>query len=450
MNIVEIVERGVRKAESLGVSEAEVYVVREHSMSVAGDVRGVESIVSGESVSAFARIVIGKKLSVQGSMISTPSDIDVLIENAVKIAKVSSEDPKWVSLPKRLGSSMIFDIVDERIRNPDIGFYTEIVKEALEKPKQFSKIAFTNIAEVSLTFSERAIGNSYQQPVSCEKTDFVFSINVKAVDEGAESSFSSYYHAPTLREFNMSKVVEEATNVATSTLRARPVETGKYQVIFMPRVFASVLQALIVPAIRADMVQKNRSPLANKLFSEIISQEITLIDDGAAPNMAGSSPFDDEGVATKRKTVFDRGVLRTFLYDTYTANIDGRESTGNARRAGSSNTYPDATNIIVLPGSPFLESIIRDLRKGLVVYGTIGEWLSNPVNGFLNATITHGLLIENGEVKQAVKGVVLSGDIYRLLKENLIALSREYEVVSNYMVPAIAIDNVTVAGEGGG
>jgi len=148
--------------------------------------------------------------------------------------------------------------------------------------------------------------------------------------------------------------------------------------------------------------------------------------------------------------VFDRGVLRTFLYDTYTANIDGRESTGNARRAGSSNTYPDATNIIVLPGSPFLESIIRDLRKGLVVYGTIGEWLSNPVNGFLNATITHGLLIENGEVKQAVKGVVLSGDIYRLLKENLIALSREYEVVSNYMVPAIAIDNVTVAGEGGG
>ncbi|MEL9941193.1 MAG: TldD/PmbA family protein [Ignisphaera sp.] len=450
MDLIDMVVKGVRKAEQLGASEAEVYIVREYSTSITGDSRGVESILSGESISAFVRVVIGKRLSVQGAMMSKPSDIETLVENAVKIARASPEDPNWVSLPKRISSSQIMDIVDEKVKSPDIEFYTQIVKEALGKPSEISRNVLVNQAGVSLSFSERAIGNSYSSPISYEKTDFVFGIEVKAVGEGSESSFHSYYNAPTLKEFKMDKVVEEATKIALSTLKAKPVETGVYKVVFTPRVFASILQALIVPAVRADMVQKKRSPLANKLFSEVLSQQLTVIDDGAAPNMPGSGPFDDEGVATKRKTVFDRGVLRTYLYDTYTANIDGRESTGNARRSGSSNTFPDATNIIVLPGTEPLDSIIRDVRRGIIVYGTIGEWLSNAVSGFLNATVTHGLLIEGGEVKQAVKGVVISGDIYKILKDNLIGISKEFDAVSNYLVPAIAVDGVTVAGEGSG
>ena len=446
VDVIEAVERGLRKAESLGASEAEVYVVKESSTTIKASFKGVESIEGGESITAYVRVLIGKRLSIQGSMISRLEDIDSLVERAIKIAKSSPEDPQWISLPRKLGSTPVYDIVDERVKNPDIDFYTSMLKTGTEMPREIDRRVFTNSSYVYISTVVRAIGNSYQRPVSAESTYFSFGIEVKAVDSGYESSFYNHYSAPTLKEFDMRRVVEYATRVAVETLKAKPVDTGVYQAVLTPQVFSAILSALIVPAIRADMVQKKRSPLANKLFTEVLSQQITLIDDGAVPNMVRSSPFDDEGVETKRKTVFDRGVLRTYLYDTYTANIDGKESTGNARRVGASNTYPDATNILVLPGTSSIDSILRDIRRGIVVHGTIGEWLSNPVSGYMNATVTHGFLVVNGEIKQAVKGVVIAGDIYKLLKDNLIAISKEYEVVDNYIVPFVAMDNVSVAG----
>jgi predicted Zn-dependent protease len=64
-----------------------------------------------------------------------------------------------------------------------------------------------------------------------------------------------------------------------------------------------------------------------------------------------------------------------------------------------------------------------------------------------NATVTHGFLVEGGEVKQAVRGVVLAGDAYKLLKEGLAALSKEAEAIVNYIVPAVLLSGVSVAGE---
>jgi PmbA protein len=93
----------------------------------------------------------------------------------------------------------------------------------------------------------------------------------------------------------------------------------------------------------------------------------------------------------------------------------------------------------VLPGTSSLDSLVRDMNRGIVVHGTIGEWLSNPVSGYLNATVTHGFLVEGGEVKQAVKGVVLAGDAYKLLKEGLATLSKEAEAIINYIVPAVLL-----------
>jgi PmbA protein len=447
MDIRALVERGVRRAEVLGATEAEVYAVREETLTVRGNVRGVESIEGGETVHIYMRIAVGKRFSVQGGLVSRAEDVDSIAESAVKIARLSPEDPNWVSLPKKLGSTPVFDVVDSAVKSLEPERFVDIVKRALEMPRELDRRAFATEASASAAVIAKAIGNSYQPPVSCELTSFSFSVDVKAVEEGFESGFYSYYSAPTLKEFRLENIVVYTTRIAVDTLKAKRVETGAYRVLLMPRVFSSILGTLLVPAVRADVVQKKRSPLAGKLFSQVLSEQLTVIDDGAVPNMPGSAPFDDEGVATRRKAVFDRGILRTYLYDTYTANIDNRESTGNARRVGASNTYPDATNILVLPGTSSLDSLVKDMGRGIVVHGTIGEWLSNPVSGYLNATVTHGFLVEGGEVKQAVKGVVIAGDAYKLLKEGLVALSKEFEAVGNFMTPAALLQGVSVAGE---
>ncbi|MEM1916291.1 MAG: metallopeptidase TldD-related protein, partial [Ignisphaera sp.] len=254
--------------------------------------------------------------------------------------------------------------------------------------------------------------------------------------------------APTLREFDMNELIKNAVEVAVLTIRSKPIDTGSYNVIFMPQVLASILRTLIAPALRADQVQKNRSPLIKKLFSQVLSEEITIIDDGVAPNMIRSAPFDDEGVAMKRKTVVDKGVLLTYLYDTYTAYIDNQESTGNAVRHGlASPPVPDITNIILLPGTSSIENIVNDLKEAIVVYATIGEWLSNPVNGNLGATVVNAVYFKNGTPLHGVKGVTISGNIYNLLDRDLVAVSRDIELVGNMLVPAICSKNVAIAGK---
>jgi len=101
----------------------------------------------------------------------------------------------------------------------------------------------------------------------------------------------------------------------------------------------------------------------------------------------------------------------------------------------------------VLPGTESIDSISRDIKKGIIIYNTIGEWLSNPVNGYLNATITNGIYIENGEEKHAVKGIVISGNIYEMLGRNLITISKEYEHIGSILAPSTLVEKISVAGK---
>lgn len=449
IDIDKAIERGIKKAHQLGASEIEIYVVEEDTALANATQKGLEGIRRGITVSADVRVAIGKRVTVQGAIISSEEDLFNLIEKAMAIVKSVPEDINWVTLPRSYSFTPTYDIVDDRVRSCDIEFFTQLIDEVSNMPKELDKRAYASYIVIETSLIRKWISNSYvSTPASYEKTSFLFSLTVNAVENGYESSYHGYYLAPTLKEFDLKTLTEKTTSIAISTLRSRPIETGKYNVVFTPPVFASIIQILLVPAVRADQVQRNRSPLAKKLFSKVLSEDITMIDDGAAPNMIRSAPFDDEGVQTKRKTVIDKGVLMTYLYDTYTAYIDNQESTGNAIRPGIGlPPIPNATNIIIIPGLQSIDTIIRDVGDALVIYATIGEWLSNPVNGNLGATVTNAIYYKNGEPVQGVKGVTISGNIYNLLGENLIAISREVELVGNTLTPSVCVKEAIVAGK---
>jgi predicted Zn-dependent protease len=185
-----------------------------------------------------------------------------------------------------------------------------------------------------------------------------------------------------IKSFDWSSFVEDISKLAVNASQAKTPPPGAYRAVIDNELIGLLLHEAFGHATEGDLVMYRASVLCRRLGERVAGDLVTIVDDGLAK---GGYPvaFDDEGVATKRKVVFDRGVLRTYLYDTYTANIDNRESTGNAKRMGASNTYPDATNILVLPGTSSLDSLVRDMNRGIVVHGTIGERLSNPVSGYL-------------------------------------------------------------------
>lgn len=448
MDIDKVIEKSLRIAETLGASEAEVYVVEKNSVNVSTNLNRFKNVRKGNSLSFHIRIALGKKIVSQGFFVSSEEDVYNLIEKSVSMARVVPEDQHWVSLPRSYGRSLVFDLVDDRIKNVDISWLIEFVEKVVDMVKEVDRRVSANFVGVESSYMRKWIGNSYEKPMFFDKTIFYVDLSVKAVENSCENYYSNYYVAPTLKEFNVGEFVENTVNVVITTMKSKSIDTGVYNVVFMPRVFASILKILLAPAIRADQVQKNRSPLRGKLFSEVFAEDVTIVDDGSAPNMIGSGVFDDEGVATTRKIVVDKGMLITYLYDTYTAYIDNRESTGNAIRYGlSSPLVPDITNLIVVPGRVLIEDIVRDVGEVIIVYSTIGEWLSSFVNGNLSASIVNGVYVKNGVYVHGVKNVVISGNLYKFLGSDLIAVSRDVDVVGNMFVPAVCVRNISVAGK---
>ncbi len=122
-----------------------------------------------------------------------------------------------------------------------------------------------------------------------------------------------------------------------------------------------------------DSIYRSASFLAGKLGERVASENVTIIDDATIPGLFGTSPFDDEGVPSRRTVVIDRGVLKSYLLNTYTARKLGMRTTGNAARGITGNAGVGHGNLFLEKGDRSPEEIIRGIRRGLYVTELIGS-----------------------------------------------------------------------------
>jgi len=99
------------------------------------------------------------------------------------------------------------------------------------------------------------------------------------------------------------------------------------------------------------------------------------------------------------------------------------------------------------PGNVSLEEMIQETKRGIFIDETIGEWLSNPVSGNLNATITHGYLIENGELTKPIKGAVISSNFYEILKDGIELIGNDLRNYMQNYAPTVKLKEITIAGK---
>jgi PmbA protein len=156
-----------------------------------------------------------------------------------------------------------------------------------------------------------------------------------------------------------------------------------------------------------------------------------------------SSRCDDEGVGSKRNRIIESGVLKTYLYDTYTAGKAGTESTGNATRDNYAQTTSiDARNLkIEYPPS----DIVAETNKGVIIGSVIGAHTANPISGDFSVEARNSFLIENGEITSPVRSMMISGNMFDLL-QNIIGAGRDDRVLGNIITPTLKISGLKVIG----
>ncbi|MDI6846680.1 MAG: metallopeptidase TldD-related protein, partial [Candidatus Bathyarchaeia archaeon] len=189
------------------------------------------------------------------------------------------------------------------------------------------------------------------------------------------------------------------------------------------------------------------SAFKGKIGEKVASEIVTIYDDGLFNGGLRTWKFDGEGVPQQKTLIIEKGILRNFIYDDYTAKKEGKESTGNASRAGYLSTpNVEATNFHLMAGNKSPKELITEVDEGLLVYYLQGAHSSNPASGEFSVVATPAWKIKNGEIAYATKGAMLAGNIFEVLT-NVSALADNERKIGQLVAPWVLVENVKVIGK---
>ncbi|TAL24062.1 MAG: TldD/PmbA family protein [Nitrospirae bacterium] len=201
-----------------------------------------------------------------------------------------------------------------------------------------------------------------------------------------------------------------AARRATMMLTARRAPGGRMPVVISSEAGGTMIHEAIGHGLEADLANQGLSVYSGKMGEKVASRLVTVIDDATLPNKRGSFRFDDEGTHSQRTVLVKDGILINFMYDRHTALQDKTKSTGNGRRESyHSRPIPRMTNTFIAPGASSPEEILKSTPNGLFVR-KMGGGQVNTVTGDFVFEVQEGYLIENGKIKEPVRGATLTGN----------------------------------------
>lgn len=242
-----------------------------------------------------------------------------------------------------------------------------------------------------------------------------------------------------------SAIGAQAVKKALAKLGAKSLPSCRVPVVFDRDAARAVVRSMS-QCVLGSAAWRRTSYLATLLGERVASDLVTLVDDPLIPRGAGSRPFDGEGVASLRNEVVTRGVLRSFLCDSYTAKKLGRESTANAARGTSGGLSVSTSNFILLSGTETLEGMIRATPRGLLVTDLVGYGF-NAVTGHFSLGAV-GFWIEGGEITHPVHETTVAGSFDGLWK-GVDAIGSAATLHSNSDSPPFRVAELTLGGSGG-
>ncbi len=220
-----------------------------------------------------------------------------------------------------------------------------------------------------------------------------------------------------INSFNWDDFVKEISELASKASKAGLPPAGTYTAIIDPDVVGLLLHEAFGHASEGDLVEAGSSVLAGQLGKAVASEYVTIVDEGVVEG-GYFAPYDDEGVRKNRTVIVEKGILKSFLTSRHVAGKLGVEATGNGRAQDyAAVPIVRQTNYYMLSGDYSVEELIEDVSEGIYVTGkgiTGGE--VNPGAGTFTFSVGISWLIRNGERKDMVRGVTLSGLILDVLK----------------------------------
>jgi PmbA protein len=442
----------VARAIKAGATDAEAVVSEGDEFSVSVRMGEVETLQESGSRGMGLRVFVGQRSASASTSDLTPDGIAQLVTGAIALAQVTEEDA-FAGLP---------DQADFGQLDADLHLYFEDVyslpaAERIDQARRAEAAALAVDARITnsqgghfdAATGRRVLANS--RGFLGEYRSSYCGISAAPLAMDANGAMQRDFWSSSARRIadleSPESIGQEAARRALRRLGARRVPTQRVPIVFAPEVARSLIGHLFEAA-SGDSIWRSASFLAGQLGGSVAAPSITIIDDHTMllPNGVGgfgTSPFDGEGLPTRRTVVVQDGVLQTYLLNTYTGRKLGMRSTGNATKGLTGSPGIGAGNLYLLPGSQTPEEILSEISTGFYVTSLMG-FGANMVTGDYSRGAS-GLWIENGELTYAVEEVTIAGNLREMLR-NITAIGNDLVFRGSGASPTLRVDGMTVAG----
>ena len=433
----------VAAALKAGADGAEAVWAERQSLSISVRMGALEEVEREEARDLGLRVFVGKQqATVSGSNFS-PEARARLIERAVAMARLAPEEPYAGLAPQdklARGPSPNLDLFDP----------TEPSAESLEDQARAAEAAALAIPGVANSDGgSSGWSASRWRLVTSSGFDGLheasgFSISASAIaGEGSGMERAGDGRSKRWRADlpDAGEIGAEAGRRAVARLNPRKISSTTAPVIFENRVATSLFSPLI-GAIAGPAIARGTSFLKDKLGEALFSADVTVTEDPHRLRGLGSTPFDDEGVANKRRALIDKGVLTTWLLNTASALQLGLETTGHASRGLAGPPGVGTTNVTVEPGHLDLDALMRDAGSGLLITSMFGPSLNANTGDW--STGVSGFWFENGQIAYPVTEITVAGNLIDIYGRLVAGSDLVYRSSRNS--PSLLVDALAIAG----
>jgi PmbA protein len=440
----------VATAQKRGASLAECTVQEGAHLSAKVRLKETELVEEAASRSIGLRVMLGQKVAVTYTSDLTQAGLKRLVEDAIELAELSQPDPfagaPDPSLLSRSEQHAQLDLFDPAVDGVDAGEAVQRAREGERAALEFDpRITNSEGATFTRVSGASALVTSGGFHGATRGTYASIVVSPVADDEGGKKRSGYYWSSRRhLGQLEAADAVgREAAKRTLQKLGARKVESQEIPVIFDQDAARSML-GLLAGCISGGAIWRRSSYLLDRLDTQVASDLVSVIDDPLIPRGPGSRAYDGEGLLSRRNTIVERGVLKSYQLDTYSGKKLSMPSTANAARGSSGGVGISSTNFQLLAGSQTPEQILRDTPKGLYVTSMMGFGF-NAVTGDFSRGAS-GFWIENGELAFPVSEVTISLNLDELLKR-IDAVGNDLDLKTSIAAPSFRVSRMTLAGK---
>jgi PmbA protein len=456
-NLRQLASDVLARALKAGATDAEAVVYEGDEFSTRVRLGQVETLKESGSRAVGLRVFIGHRTASTSSSDFSSDSIERLVDGAVTLARITSEDP-FAGLPDPsafgqhdpVAQQLYFDDVNQQAPAERIEIARQVEAAAMAYDTRIQNSGggdFDTATSHKIMMNSRGFTGEYRRSYC--------SFSAQPIAHDAQGNMQRNYWYSSARTTRLLEdpvaIGQEAARRTLRRLGARRVKTQQAPVVFSPEIARSII-GNIFDAANGDAIYRHATFFADMLGERVAGDNVTVIDDGTLvfdhegsirTGGFGTSPFDGEGLPTRRTVLVENGILKNYVMNTYTARKLGLASTGNASRSLASNPGIGAGNFYLEPGTLTPEEIIAAVPSGLYVTETMGFGV-NLVTGDYSQGAA-GLWIENGELAYPVEEITIAGNLKDMYR-NISAIGNDLTFRSAAAAPTLRIDGMTIAG----